>query len=458
MAEEQNKTPLYQRYNYDDVFNRSVIAGLLYLLNHRLTYKQTLDDNTVEEVTVPFAYNFAHARDQRFAQDNYTFFGRECFSDKLIDGKFDMCPRFAMTYSGSQIEASNITNRFVKGTYLKDENGVLTSYTAFMYSIPLTLNFDFEGWIDTLETAFKIEQAIRETFYKNQSFNVLYRGMKIGCRAGFPETYSTGDKTVSYSFESESQLIKMSFSLSVETYQPCFDESQSIQSDKKIEHFAFDPDVFNGNVTPETKKVELHLHPIDTSKFYAAGQTIELSWDAISNSSDVYTILVYYITPDGDKHIIDCSLRQHNFIDWTIPSTISNFKQPNIVFYDDNKIIKKEPKVVVIPESTGYVNSECFGVIDPGEFNQDGYCQVSCEYIDSSANINIYDGYIAEFSKDEGLKQIYYYKDLPEVHFDITNTKRLKYKKGDFGVEITVGIAYPHDTRIKSEIPNMFII
>jgi hypothetical protein len=458
MAEEQNKTPLYQRYNYDDVFNRSVIAGLLYLLNHRLTYKQTWDDNTVEEVTVPFAYNFAHARDQRFAQDNYTFFGRECFSDKLIDGKFDMCPRFAMTYSGSQIEASNITNRFVKGTYLKDENGVLTSYTAFMYSIPLTLNFDFEGWIDTLETAFKIEQAIRETFYKNQSFNVLYRGMKIGCRAGFPETYSTGDKTVSYSFESESQLIKMSFSLSVETYQPCFDESQSIQSDKKIEHFAFDPDVFNGNVNPETKKVELNLHPIDTSKFYAAGQTIELSWDAISNSSDVYTVLVYYITPDGDKHIIDCSLRQHNFIDWTIPSTISNFKQPNIVFYDDNKIIKKEPKVVVIPESTGYVNSECFGVIDPGEFNQDGYCQVSCEYIDSSANINIYDGYIAEFSKDEGLKQIYYYKDLPEVHFDITNTKRLKYKKGDFGVEITVGIAYPQDTRIKSEIHNMLII
>ena len=458
MAEEQNKTPLYQRYNYDDVFNRSVIAGLLYLLNHRLTYKQTWDDNTVEEVTVPFAYNFAHARDQRFAQDNYTFFGRECFSDKLIDGKFDMCPRFAMTYSGSQIEASNITNRFVKGTYLKDKNGVLTSYTAFMYSIPLTLNFDFEGWIDTLETAFKIEQAIRETFYKNQSFNVLYRGMKIGCRAGFPETYLTGDKTVSYGFESESQLIKMSFSLSVETYQPCFDESQSIQSDKKIEYFAFDPDVFNGNVNPETKKVELNLHPIDTSKFYAAGQTIELSWDTISNSSDVYTILVYYITPDGDKHIIDCSLRQHNFIDWTIPSTISNFKQPNIVFYDDNKIIKKEPKVVVIPESTGYVNSECFGVIDPGEFNQDGYCQVSCEYIDSSANINIYDGYIAEFSKDEGLKQIYYYKDLPEVHYNVTNTKRLKYKKGDFGVEITVGIAYPQDTRIKSEIHNILII
>ena len=279
---ENNNTPLYQKYNFDNVFNRSVISGLLYLLNHKLTYEQVWDDKTVERVTIPFAYNFAHAKDQRFAQDNYTFFGRECFSDKLIDGKFDMCPRFAMTYNGSQIEASSITNRFVKGTYMKEENGVLNSYTAFMYSIPLTMNFDFEGWVDTLETAFKIEQEIRNTFYKNQTFNVLYRGMKIGCRAGFPESYVAGEKNVSYSFESESQLIKMSFSLSVETYQPCFDESQSVPSDKKIEKFAFDPTVYNSHITQASKRIELKLHSIDTSRYYAAGQTIEISWDAIS--------------------------------------------------------------------------------------------------------------------------------------------------------------------------------
>ena len=456
---EENKTTLYQRYNYDNVFNRSVIAGLLYLLNHKLTYEQVWDDNTVENVTIPFAYNFAHAKDQRFAQDNYTFFGRECFSDKLIDGKFDMCPRFVMTYTGSQIESSNITNRFVKGTYMKDENGVLVSYTAFMYSIPLTLNFEFEGWIDTLETAFKIEQEIRNTFYKNQTFNVLYKGMKIGCRAGFPETYTLTDKTVSYSFESESQLIKMSFSLAVEAYQPCFDESQSIQSDKKIEYFGFDPTVYNNHIIPENKKIELHLHHIDTSKYYVAGQTIEISWDAISTSSDVYTILLYYITPDGDKHIIDCSLRQHNFFDWTIPETISNFKQPKILFYDNDGInIKKDPKVVVIPESTGYVNSGCFCILDPGEFTNDGYVQVSCEYIDASSNIKIHDCYIGEVSKDKGLKQIYYYKDLSDEMFVITNPKRLKYKKGDFGTEITIGIAYPQNTEIKDEIHKLLII
>jgi len=455
---EENTSPLYQRYNYDNVFNRSVIAGLLYLLNHKLTYQQVWDDNTVENVTVPFAYNFAQSRDQRFAQDNYTFFGRECFSDKMIDGKFDMCPRFAVSYTGSTIDAANITNRFVKGNYMKDENGVLTSYTAFMYSIPLTLNFDFEGWIDHLETAFKIEQEIRDTFYKNQTYNVLYKGMKIGCRAGFPEQYGTGEKTVTYGFEQESQLIKMNFTLSVETYQPCFDESLSVPSDKTIEHFAFDPNVYNANVTPMNQRIELKLNPIPTDTYYAVGQVISITWEVSSLSSDVYSILLYYITPDGDKHIIDCPMRQHNMYDWTIPETISNFKQPNVVFIDDEISVVKKPYVTVIPESTGYVDTGCFFISDPGSFSGDGYVQVSLEFYDSSSNLKIHDCYVAEVTKSGGVSNIYYYKDCPDAHFDITNTRRLKYKKGEFGVPITLGIAYPQDTTINDEIHNILII
>jgi len=457
MAEEQ-KTPLYQRYNYDNIFNRSVIAGLLYLLNHKLTYEQVWDDNTVETVTVPFAYNFAHAKDQRFVQDNYTFFGRECFSDKFVDGKFDMCPRFMMTYTGSQIDAANITNRFVKGKYMKDENGVLTSYTAFMYSIPLSMTFDFEGWIDTLDTAFKIEQAIRDTFYKNQTFNVLYRGMKIGCRAGFPESYTTGEKTVSYSFEQDSQLIKMNFSLAVEAYQPCFDESMSIPSDKKIEHFAYDPDVFNGSVTPLTKQVKLKFKDFDTSRRYAVGETITLEWIAESNSSDVYTVLLYYITSDGDKHIIECINRDHHFYDWTIPANISNFVQPTITFINENIEVVEQPNVVVVPDSTGYVNSDSFVVIDPGKFNGSGYIQMSLEYLcTGKSGVKIHDGYIADVTPD-GIKAIYYYKDLKNVPFVITNGKRLKYKKGSFGEEICIGITYPNNQKIMDEIRNVLII
>lgn len=454
---EEEKTLLYQKYNFDNVFNRSVIAGLLYLLNHKLTYEQVWDDNTVETVTIPFAYNFAHAKDQRFAQDNYTFFGRECFSDKMIDGKFDMCPRFALSYTGSQIEASSITNRFVKGTFQKEENGKIESYTAFMYSIPLNMSFDLEGWIDTLETAYKIEQAIRDTFYKNQTFNVLYRGMKIGCRVGFPESYTVGEKTVSYSFEQDSQLIKMNFSLAVEAYQPCFDESMAIKSENKIQYFGLDPNVYNSTITRAKRKIGIKFHDIDTSKKYTAGETLNLTWDSSSNSSDVYSILLYYITPDNDKHIIDCDLRQHNFYDWTIPYTISDFKQPDINFIEDEITIIEQPKIAVNPDSTGYVNTGSFIIIEPGKFSDNGYIQLSLEYVLSS-NVKIHDCYIAEVTKNGGISQIYYYKDLENVSFNIMNTKRLKYPKGNFGTKITLGIAYPQDMKIKDEIHNLLII
>lgn len=493
--EAEDKSILYQKYNYDNVFNRSVIAGLLYLLNHRLTYEQVWDDNVIETVTIPFAYNFAHAKDQRFAQDNYTFFGRECFSDKFVDGKFDMCPRFALTYTGSQIEASSITNRFVKGKYMKEENGKLVSYTAFMYSIPLNMSFDLEGWIDTLETAFKIEQAVRDTFYKNQTFNVLYRGMKVGCRVGFPESYTVGEKTVSYSFEQDSQLIKMNFSLTVEAYQPCFDESLSLPSDTTIagfgvDHtinvpdpigggnggsvvvggdqiplpngdegtgFGLDPAVFNRTINPKTRKVSVKFKDFDKDKPYVAGETVTLSWDSSSNASDVYSVILYYITDDGDKHIIDCIIRQHGFYDWTIPQLISKSNGPNVYCIDGLVGIDRQPSVVAVPNSNGTIDGSSFRIIDGGKFDSDGYVQVSCEYVDTKGKMHISDCYVGVVSGNK-LVSVSYYKDIPDLpEIEMVSTKKMKYTKS-VGSKITIGIAYPLDMSIKDEISNILIL
>ena len=455
--EGENKTILYQKYNYDNVFNRSVIAGLLYLLNHKLTYEQVWDDNVVETVTVPFAYNFAQSKDQRFVQDNYTFFGRECFSDKLIDGKFDMFPRFAITYTGSTIESSNITNRFVKGTYMKDNNGVLTSYTAFMYSIPLTLSFELEGWIDTLETAFKIEQAIRDTFYKNQTFNVLFRGMKIGCRAGFPENYNVAEKTVSYSFEQDSQLFKMSFNLAVETYQPCFDETQSVESDKKIEAFGFDPLVLNNGVNENTKDIVIKFNKDDIKQFYVAGQTIELSWESISNISDVYSVLLYYVTEDSDKHLIDNLIRQHNYYDWVIPENLSSFKQPYFTLVSNTIDIIKQPKLFVYPNNRGIVDTGCFGIINPGEFKSDGLVQVCCEYIDSSSNTLMNDCYVA-IVENHKVVDVKYYTDTDFPEEFIVNKKKINLGKDIKPRKISIVISYIQNPEIYDIIDNVLII
>lgn len=448
---------IYQHYNTDDVFNRSVIAGLLYLLNHEITYKQVWNDNVVETVTVPFAYNFAFAKDQRFAQDNYTFFGRECFSDKFIDGKFDMCPRFVLTYTGSNIDSANITNRFIKGEFTKEEDGKIVTYTGYMYVIPLTLNFDLEGWIDNYDTAFKIEQNIRETFYKNRTFNVLYRGTKIPCCVGFPESISSAEKVVSYAFESDTQLMKMNFNLAVECYQPCFDESTAILSENKIERFGFDPNIYNAAMNKDTKQVKLEFVDFD-NRVYSTGEVMELKWKSHSNTSDVYTVMLYYVTSDGDKHIIDVPMPSVNMYSWKIPETLSNFKQPTVVFIDDDVSVVKKPVITVVPNSDGMVDTDCFFISDPGEFNTSGYIQVSCEYIDRKGAIKIHDCYVAEVDAVSGVRRILYYTDVPGVEFPVVNKKKLKYKKGEFLTEIKLGISYTMDLSIFDEIDKILIV
>ena len=61
---------VYTRHNSDDIFNRSIIGGLLNLLNHNITYEQIWDDNVVETVEVPFVYNFvSNEPNERFIQD-----------------------------------------------------------------------------------------------------------------------------------------------------------------------------------------------------------------------------------------------------------------------------------------------------------------------------------------------------------------------------------------------------
>lgn len=459
-------TPLYQRYNVDNVFNRSVIAGLLYLLNHKITYEQTWQDNVTEKVTVPFAYNFANSKDQRFAQDNYTFFGRECFSDKFIDGKFDMLPRFAVTYTGSQIDSQNITNRFVKAKYQKVEDNEIQSYTAFLYSIPLTMNFELEGWIDNYDTAFKIEQKIYETFYKNQTFRVLYRGMSINCCAGFPESITSGEKTVSYSFEQENQL-KMSFNISVEAYYPSFDESMAIPSDKVIENIGYDISHYNASTTPLDKKVELKIDWIshypdekDQSVVFATGSEMEIRWTARSNVSDVRSIILYYITQDdGDKHIIDVPVFSGNTYYWKIPPFVSKIVHPNIEFIQDEIEIYKKPEVVVAPDKNGVVGTGCFVINDPGDFSHSGYIQISCETIDEEGNFEIHDGYVGEIDTDGKLTKIYLYSDIKDkVEFNVMTEDPFKYEIETSARKITVGIAYPLDMKICDEKANLLII
>ena len=223
---------LHTRYNSEGILSRAVIGGILNILNNNISYSQAWDNDDIEEIKVPWWYNMSG--DERFKQDFYTHYAHAC-PPVPIDGNFDVMPRGAITYKGSTIANQRITSRFVQGHYLKEVDGQLQSFTSYLYSIPLSIPIACEMWIDTQTTALKIEQAIMETFYKTVTFYVYFRGLRVGCTAGFPET-TTFEKNIAYSFETDNK-IKISFNIEIETYLPVFDKTAEMNSNNNIKGF-----------------------------------------------------------------------------------------------------------------------------------------------------------------------------------------------------------------------------
>lgn len=442
-SEEQNI--LYSRYNTDDIFNRSVIGGLLYLMNNKITYQQVFQDNVVETVHVPCAFNFAYSLDERFMQDNYTFFGQSCFGGTMIDGKFDMLPRCAVSYTGSQIEAGSITNRFIKGKYLKNENGRLTTYESYLYALPVTFSFDCEMWADNMITAFKLEEAVRQTFYKNKTYNVLYRGMKIGCCVGFPETNTVSNKTTQYQFSDTDRQIKLNFSLAVETYQPVFDDNLAIEAANRIEFIGWDVRM-PANSSRKSLKFK-NLNPGDT----LLSNTYHLiEWDSPSDDSDMCTVLLSYITEDGTEHkVTEMDFNQRQWA-WYVPQTVSSFKQPvvTLIGREDIKVVR-HPEIRIAPNMQGVVDASSFIIIDPGKFaGQSGMVSATIEYIDECGDTIISMSY--SFNVRNGEIDV----DDPVV----ISGDMLVFTNIDFYNRVSMKIRYLNQPGIYDRVDNILIL
>ena len=373
-------------YNTDDILIRNVIAGVLSILNNNINYDQVWGKDIVEIVTLPWFFDMGNSSSERFLQDNFTYFGEQCF--KKIDGNFDMLPRGVLSYVSTSIDSGNITNRFVEGKYSRFEDGKLTTYKSFLYSIPLTLRLKAEIWVDTFGNVLKIEQAIREALYRNKTFYVMFRGMKIGCCMGMPDDYSS-EKTTDFSFQTSTgeQKLKISFEIVVETYQPVFDRTMEVPSDCVMSGIGFD--VVYGN-EEERKNIQLTC-----DEAMVAGAITRIKWNHSSNKSDFSSVNIEYakIKDEDGKEVnnveyypIVMGLSNQTDYYWEVPIELSSsITKYNIIFNEsDNVKIIREPIIKVLPIDNKITN-DSFIVIEPGYFvvtNEDesGKCSIPISF------------------------------------------------------------------------------
>lgn len=230
MATKIEEKKLYEKRNRDDIFVRDVIGGLLKVLNNKLVYDQIWDDTKegIESITIPFYYEIGNVTGERFLQDNYVTFGSQC-GFKKINGNFDMIPRGMISLASLQIESDSITNRMVMGEYQKEDpiDGKIKTYVAFLFAIPMKMTIDVEIRSSSFTEMLKIVQACNEFFYKNKTYYINHKGMKLGCRVGFPDSF-LAEKNSGYTMggqDVDKLNLKQTFQLEIECYQPVFDKS-----------------------------------------------------------------------------------------------------------------------------------------------------------------------------------------------------------------------------------------
>jgi hypothetical protein len=144
-----------------------------------------------------------------------------------------------VTLSSFQIKTSDVTNKFVRGSFnqeTRDENDqkVLKAYSARLFSMPMTLSFNVKIESDNINKTFKIMEKIFDFYYKNQVKYFQFRGIRIPAQISFPET-ATFTKNYNFVY-TDANVVSISLDLNMETYFPSFDDHSKMYKGNTIKN------------------------------------------------------------------------------------------------------------------------------------------------------------------------------------------------------------------------------
>lgn len=298
------------KHNSDDVFSRAVIVGLINMLNNKIQYENYIsNDDRKDVIEVPWFFN--QAGDERFMQDFFVHWN-DCIHPKLATGNYDIVPRGIITLSGENIDTNSLTNRFIRATYVKEINGELQTFSAYLNSIPLICSYECSIETDSYLDAMKIRQVIIETFFATQVFHVSYKGVKVPCQVGFPTTYGL-EKTFEYTYGDDTKVM-INFDLEMQTFQPVFDKSSERHNSNRM--FNISKSVKINEPTTIEPNISIK-EPISNDLFYS-GQQMKISWESIGTMLNVN--IFYELESSGEWVPIENGIINTGSYIWDVPN------------------------------------------------------------------------------------------------------------------------------------------
>lgn len=228
--------------NVQDIFLRNATLSLLDVLNKEIEI-ELVRNGQIEKHEIPFFYNFSGG--EGFMKDFFIDIPDGCKIPKHAEGNYDIVPRGITTLSSFSIKSGDITNKFVRGSFMQQELGdndekINKAYSSRLYSFPLNLKYDIKILVDNLNKSFKIMEKVMDMFYKNRVIYFQYRGMRIPGQFTFPDQENF-EKKYDFSYETD-QRVNITFSIDMETYFPSFSEDTTFYKGNHIQRFGLNID------------------------------------------------------------------------------------------------------------------------------------------------------------------------------------------------------------------------
>jgi len=205
-----------QEYNKDNTILRYVIVATLAELRNKVYYYNQVDEDTLQKVNVPFYYSITG--NERFLADNFLY---DAIADGKAIGDYEVVPRGILQLSSLSIDSGAQTNKFVRGEFVKEWNGVLKTFSLETNFLPLTMTFGVTVVCSNNLEMLKVTESVLSKLYKTTIYSVDLGMTRVQAGMSVPEDYSQ-DRLFEFGLNDKKEF-NVTFDIEVKSFIPAFE-------------------------------------------------------------------------------------------------------------------------------------------------------------------------------------------------------------------------------------------
>ena len=205
-----------QEFNKDNTILRYIIVALLAELKDKVYYYNQIDEDTLKKIPIPFFYSITG--DGRFLMDNFLWGAEE--AGKAI-GDYESVPRGIIQLTGISIDSGNQTNKFARGEFVQEWEGVLKTFSMETNFLPINMSFDCTVVCSSNLEMLKVTESLMSKIYKNTLFQIDLGMMRVAGTFAVPEDYAQ-NRLFEFQLNDKKEW-SVTFPIEVSSFMPVFE-------------------------------------------------------------------------------------------------------------------------------------------------------------------------------------------------------------------------------------------